>query len=519
MLQIRVVMGGDPLNTRETSSDPMIGKVLNGQYSVVELIGTGGMGRVYKAIQSSLDRIVALKVLHPHYDVGGRDPNFHRRFFLEASLTSKLRHPNTITVIDYGKTHDGIYYIAMEFVEGRTLSQLLTAAGPLSWPRALHIAQQICRSLREAHRLGVVHRDLKPANVMLLTEETDLDLVKVLDFGLVKPLDPSDPAESEITQAGMMLGSPMYMAPEQARNHADTRSDLYSLGVVMYQMLMGRPPFESRQSVDVILKHVNDRPPAFKQVKPEIEVPAEVEAVVMRCLEKDPVLRYQSMDELLEALRQAALIAGGSAVFTSPRLAFSPRTPPPEPLTSIAAGPAEPISDFILGEDLPKRRSRWVLTAVFTACIALGGAAVWFLRPGPTATPSVEMPSAIATVTNPVQPPTTAPSNPVEPAKAAALEPVRFRVSSEPKGANVRIDGRTVGKAPLTWEATPGEDGIAQATVTLELDGFEPVTATARGSGPEVEFKRTLRKREAPRKKAPNPKTDDDDGYKDDPYL
>ncbi|MGA9525053.1 MAG: serine/threonine-protein kinase [Myxococcaceae bacterium] len=513
-------MGGETLNIRETPSDPLIGKVLNGQYSVLELIGTGGMGRVYKAIQASLDRVVALKVLHPHYNVGGRDPNFHRRFFLEASLTSKLRHPNTITVIDYGKTDDGIYYIAMEFVEGRTLSQLLTATGALRWPRALHIAQQVCRSLREAHRLGVIHRDLKPANVMLLTEDTDHDLVKVLDFGLVKPLDPEDPAESEITQAGMMLGSPMYMAPEQARNHADTRSDLYSLGVVTYQMLMGRPPFESKQSVDVILKHVNDTPPGFKQVRPDLDVPAEVEVVVMRCLEKDPARRYQSMDELLEALRQAALTAGGSAVFTSPRLSFSPRTPPPEPLTTVELEPEEAISDFIVGEELrPRRQSnKLILASVFLACLVVGAAVVWVNRaPQSTAaSPGATQPALAAEPS-----PTTAPAAHVEqqaaPEEPSPPEPIRFRIHSEPKGAIVRIDGRNVGRAPLVWEGVPDADGVAQAVVTLELDGYEPVSAMARGSGPELLLKRTLRKKEAPKKKTP--KTDDDDGYKDDPYL
>ncbi|WP_157601357.1 serine/threonine protein kinase, partial [Stigmatella aurantiaca] len=150
--------------------DPLLGRVLNERFKIVEALGAGGMGRVYKAIQSPLDRMVALKILNPQYGQD-KDPGFQRRFFLEANVTAKLRHPNTITIIDYGKTDDGIYYIAMEYLEGLTLSQLLTQTGPLPWPRALSIAQQIARSLREAHKVGLIHRDLKPANVMILNQE------------------------------------------------------------------------------------------------------------------------------------------------------------------------------------------------------------------------------------------------------------------------------------------------------------------------------------------------------------
>src|SRR5712692_3398540 len=175
-------------NSRSPSTpgavDPLRRRVLNERFTLLEPIGSGAMGKVYKATQSPLDRIVALKVLNPSY-ANGKDAEFRKRFFLEASLTSKLHHPNTITVIDYGHTPDGIYYIAMEYLEGQTLSQLLTKSGAIPWARSLVIAEQICGSLREAHRLGVIHRDLKPSNVMLLSNY-EADMVKVLDFGLVK---------------------------------------------------------------------------------------------------------------------------------------------------------------------------------------------------------------------------------------------------------------------------------------------------------------------------------------------
>ncbi len=333
-------MSAHGTDAQDAAIDPMVGKVLHGRFSILEVIGKGGMGRVYKAVQAPLDRLVALKILNPQYG-GGRDPQFHKRFFLEASLTAKLRHPNTITVIDYGRTDEGIFYIAMEYVEGQTLAQVLASTGPIAWSRTLDMVQQICRSLREAHKLGIIHRDLKPANVMLLTGEADHDLVKVLDFGLVKPLEQK--VDAEITQGGVMLGSPLYMAPEQARHVSDVRSDVYSLGVVMYQMLMGRPPFQTKEPMEAILQHMTQRPPPFAQLRPDLGVPAEVETIVLRALQKEPGQRFQSMDEFLEAIRSAGQsLLGGSGAFADPRmpLASGPRwslpTPPPLPVPGQA---------------------------------------------------------------------------------------------------------------------------------------------------------------------------------------
>ena len=212
------------LNSVGTETDPLIGRVVNDRYRIVEQIGHGGMGRVYKAQQSPLDRVVALKVLGAGHD---RDPNFYKRFFLEASVTAKLTHPNTITLYDYGRTDDGIFFIAMEYLAGRTLSAAMQQDGPLAQERVIHVAQQICRSLREAHALGIIHRDLKPANVMLLRQHDDHDFVKVLDFGLVKFFSGENQVENDITNAGTFMGSPHYIAPEQARNqNPDQRCDI-----------------------------------------------------------------------------------------------------------------------------------------------------------------------------------------------------------------------------------------------------------------------------------------------------
>lgn len=522
---------GDSGASKDTT-DPMVGKVLNERFSIIEVIGTGGMGRVYKAIQSPLDRVVALKVLNPHYGASGRDPNFQKRFFLEASLTSKLRSPNTITVHDYGRTEDGIYYIAMEFVDGQTLAQVLTANGPLPWQRVLQIAQQICRSLREAHKNGIIHRDLKPANVMLLSEEADHDQVKVLDFGLVKSMATQD--EPEITQAGMMLGSPLYMAPEQAKHIADARSDIYSLGVVIYQMLMGRPPFIAKESVDAIVKHISEPVPRFAQVRPDLNVPAELEAVVLKCLAKKPEQRFQSMDELLEGLRNAAHANGISGLFSDPRTVSSAvvsgsRVPPTDSQVGVTRAerslpPRELPSEIsvVLDDEVPEPRAapsrKLLFSAVFAASLLVGaGGVFWATRGAPkpvSPTPAqTSVPPTAVGVQPPVPETTPAPKQTPEPEPAD----VRFHVVSDPPGAAVLWGEREVGNTPVVFEVPPDEQGVAEAKLTLSMDGYQSVTVTASGHGPEVSVSERLQKVPSP-SPSPSKKKHKPRGYKDDPY-
>jgi eukaryotic-like serine/threonine-protein kinase len=488
--------------------DPLVGRILNEKFRIEEALGAGGMGRVYKAVQAPLERLVALKVLNPEYGEG-KDPGFQKRFLLEAAVTAKLRHPNTVTVIDYGKTEDGIFYIAMEYLEGQTLAQLLTQVGPLPWPRVLNIAQQVARSLREAHKVGLIHRDLKPANIMVLNQEEDHDVVKVLDFGLVKSFLPDRglPNEGDITQAGVILGSPQYMAPEQARNVSDPRSDVYSLGVVMFQMLMGRPPFQALQSIDVIFKHLNEAPPVFAAVWPAHTVPQEVEALVMQCLNKRPEERFQSMDEVLEAMRRVASSAGFSGAFSSPHPVISGLTalpgsgsgpisgPQTGPLPALGSTGASTVALDIAVEEPAKPASRRTLPlALFGGALLLGVAAVLALRaptPEPTAAaPVVQTPPAM-----PAAPAQQQPSAQPAPAVAAQPAPTHFLIESEPNGARVMYEGRVVGETPLELAVTPGADGRAIARLTFSLDSYQPVTATAVGEGPVARFSQKLKKR------------------------
>src|SRR5882762_9891394 len=242
----------------------------------------------------------------------GRTVNDRYRI-VEASVTARLTHPNTITLYDYGRTQDGIFFIAMEYLDGRTLSQAMQQDGPLAQERVIHVAQQICRSLREAHALGIIHRDLKPANVILLRQQDDHDFVKVLDFGLVKFFHGDNP-EGDITNAGTFMGSPHYIAPEQARNQSpDQRCDIYSTGVLLYHMLTGKVPFTAAAPVDIILKHLHEAPVPPRELRSDLNIAQELQDVVLKCMAKPREERFQSMDELLAQLKSVRTKVTGMA--------------------------------------------------------------------------------------------------------------------------------------------------------------------------------------------------------------
>lgn len=511
----------------ESETDPLVGKVLNGRFEIIAPLGVGGMGRVYKAMQQPLDRVVALKVLNPRYD-GSKDPGFEKRFFLEASMTAKLKHPNTITVHDYGRTDDGIYFIAMEYVEGETLAQALKP-GPFSWPRALYVGAQVARSLREAHKLGLVHRDLKPANIMLLTEGTGGDVVKVLDFGLVKsftPDRPKAPTDTELTQAGVLLGSPLYMAPEQARNEADPRTDIYALGVLLFQSIAGRPPFVGKESIDLIVKHIREKPPELREFAPD--VPLEVNALVMKCLEKQPAARFQSMEELLDAMRAATSGQGMSGIFADPR-SMSGQMPrvsssgvqivspaPMEPSRPVPQSADERVTESdAIDPRAREARRRLMLLAGGLALVgvAVGGVVALGVFSGKATDVPVPPPKVEA----PVDPPKPPPDVP----KPLATATVRFDVSSEPAGATVSHGDEVLGITPFSFTRERAGDAALELELTFDLDGYQPHAVVAKGKDGTVTVAEALTKRPAGKKPPKGPKKPPPDkppGYKDDPY-
>jgi serine/threonine-protein kinase len=303
--------------SRSTDNDPLLGRVLDGKFTLQSVLGRGGMGVVYRAYQRTLERPVALKLLRGFSGDESneqREAEFQRRFFLEAATAAKLKHPNTITVFDYGSTAvDGekVFYITMELLDGMTLSKVLQMQGPLAPLRTVHIALQICRSLREAHAAGIVHRDLKPGNVMLVKndDDDDGDFVKVLDFGLAKTKGGAA-AGPQLTKAGTFLGSPRYVAPEQIEGRVvDRRADIYSLGCVLFRMLTGQVPFDGQQPVEVMYKHLNEPIPPLR--RDGLVLPDSLEQLVMRCLAKKADDRPSSMDDVIAELKRARGELGG----------------------------------------------------------------------------------------------------------------------------------------------------------------------------------------------------------------
>ena len=284
--------------------DPFIGRtILNGQFEVLERIGTGGMGSVYKAAQPAMNRMVAIKILHPK--LAGRK-DLTSRFRREARAMSQLTHPNTVKVFMYGELdEDGSLYIVMEFLEGRNLNQTVRKEGPMPVERAIPILVQVCGALQEAHDIGIVHRDLKPENIFLSKQGGITDYPKVLDFGLAKVTEQQmQPGSIILTQEGMVFGTPEFMSPEQAQGRTlDARSDIYSLAVILYEVLTGKLPFSARTPMEYIQKHVTEPIISLNDRVPELKFPSGLEAVMTRALAKKPEERYQSAREFANALR------------------------------------------------------------------------------------------------------------------------------------------------------------------------------------------------------------------------
>ncbi|MCB9541754.1 MAG: serine/threonine protein kinase [Myxococcales bacterium] len=322
------------------SASDLLGSIVDDRFEVIEKLGEGGMGAVYKARQISMDRQVALKILL--HDQRG-DPISVERFRHEAYLASRLRHPNAIIIHDFGQSPDGLLYIAMEYLSGETLKDRLTRVGPLPVRSAVKIIGQTLRTIAEAHRMGLIHRDLKPDNIFLTTVEGDTDYVKVLDFGIAKLTAVNDSIggyQGGLTVAGKIYGTPNYMSPEQIRGKpVDHQSDIYQLGVIFYEMLCGRRPFEAQTPVDVMMMHLRDAPPPLTSHRPD--VPPELARTVMRALEKDRRLRFQSGDEFLENIENFKFNSGFYAVPVRMAAAMTAQTPLADDATIAQADAGE----------------------------------------------------------------------------------------------------------------------------------------------------------------------------------
>lgn len=324
---------------KKAKRDALVGSLLAGKYKIIKKIGEGGMGSVYIANQEPIDRKVAVKVLLGKL---AEDEIAVKRFEQEAKAISKMQHPNTVTIYDFGRTkedEDERLYIVMEYLKGKTLTQVLRQDGVLAPHRAARIMRQVCASLQDAHAAGIIHRDLKPDNIFLTEVGGDKDWVKVLDFGVAKLADSE--GAGTLTQTGMIFGTPKYMSPEQAEGRPiDYRADIYALGVVMYELLTGRPPFVADTPVGLLLKHISEAPTPFQRVRPDLNVDPRLEAVVMRALDKRPEGRQQMVAELSQALEPFEGRGTSSVQIPIPGTGHLPA--PPGMPTEVVPGQAPP---------------------------------------------------------------------------------------------------------------------------------------------------------------------------------
>jgi serine/threonine-protein kinase len=475
------------------SGDSLIGiTVDHGRYEIVKLIGEGGMGRVFQARQVSMNRMVALKLLRAQL---ATDDHLLARFQQEAHAVSKLRHPNTIIVYDYGKTEDGYLFIAMELLGGRSLASILSAEQRLTPLRALHIIEQVAGAVAEAHQFGIVHRDLKPENIQIDKVANDPDFAKVLDFGIAKMIHGEGETENRktLTMAGAVFGTPHYMSPEQVHGQkVDHRTDIYALGIILYELLTGKPIFEGATPMAVMMAQASKAPPDIRDSHPELDVTDTVAELINDCLVKDADKRLGSANDLLDRIKQARFelnqdITGSVSgrLMIDPALAAerAARNRPgrtaqamAETVVPVSEASTAPLGHPIArsggsglislppddGEEvrLPKRN-----TGVFIGLgvVALAGVGAFFALRG-------------ATPTEQPQPPGPASDAP----GSAAVSKVQHEIESTPARATVMRDGAVIGKTPMRVVLKPGE----KALLTLTLPGYQDKQVELNGSGP-----------------------------------
>ncbi len=443
------------VDREELGGELSIGRELDGRFTILEKLGQGGMGAVYRAHQRSVDREVAIKVVRLDLIANAEAIKL---FLREAKLTSKLNHPNAVGVLDFGQTQDGVFYLAMELVRGRPLDQVLRDEGAMSAARVVRIGMQVCDALETAHAMSIVHRDLKPANIMLV--ESRRDFVKVLDFGLAKTLEAhrdvvfSDQELRAIPadqfQVTTMHGTPAFLPPERSTGGVyDARSDLYSLGCVLYLLASGELPFTAANAKELVAMHSTSRP------KPLLTIPLTIASVIEKLLEKNPEARYQTAVETRDALEEAAMIDGVPSYQSSPSLEqarLSGKISTPSIRISQPAIETQPES--------PKNR-RAALFVGAGALLALGIAIIVVA----TARSESSRPAPDAVTTQPSSGrPQTPPSNRVEPVKPDVVEakpieakPVEIKVETKP--VTVKKRPRVNRPPPPSQRPPPAESG------------------------------------------------------------
>jgi len=412
------------------------GKVVAGRYRVVRQLGEGGMGTVYLAEHITIEKLVALKVLLHEY---ARRKELRDRFLQEARAAARINHENIVDITDFGKTPDGSVFFAMEYLEGKDLSEVIRK-GPLLWSRAKPIVLQICRALGAAHAKGIIHRDMKPENIHLIDREGRTDFAKLLDFGIAKM---SEQGEKRLTRTGMIFGTPEYMSPEQAQgNKPDHRVDIYAVGVIMYEMLTGEVPFKADTFMGILTKHIFENPIPPSQINPGAGIPLDVEEIILKAMSKDPNDRFQSMTEM------AATVARASGRMTRPTGDQSGL--PPRRISSPSqtyAPSSAPISDDSVDyAPEPKRRLPLMIgLGVLAVLVGVGVAVLLSKNKNKTEKPVVQPIKTPVSTTKKIAPP--------------KKNRVTVTLISDPKGAQIYKGVYEAGKPPI---------GTTPKTLTFE---------------------------------------------------
>jgi len=453
-----------------SAKDALIGTVVDGRYRIGEQIGEGGMGVVYKALHVTLNKTLALKVLRGEM---AKDPEVVQRFIQEAQAATSIGHENIIDISDFGRLPDGTVYFVMEYLDGRPLNDLIKRGGSIPMAEAVAIVRQIGSALGAAHLRGIVHRDLKPDNVYVVARGEQTTYVKVLDFGIAKV----GGASNKLTRTGMVFGTPHYMSPEQAAGQSvDARTDIYALGIIMYEMFTGHVPFDADTFMAVLTKHMFEQPAPMNAPGAGRMLGA-IEQITLRALEKKPENRYQTMQELVEDLDR---VVGGAR----PRLSGSIATA----ATAALADALEPRtrSEMNLEAQLqgaaPSRSvaPRWIWLGAGGLSAALVLTASWMaLRDDSSPAEAAAKAPGVVPPGLPPAPPvaplpsTAAPANAATIPRAAPSSPAVVTITSEPSGAALVMDGAILGYTPA--ELPRVEQG--SRLLELRLEGFvtEPV--------------------------------------------
>lgn len=479
-----------PVPPPPAAPDPYVGTTIDGRYKVEAVLGEGGMGIVYLARHKAIGKKMAVKVLRG--ELARNNGELTGRFLQEAQAASSIGNPHIVDISDFGELPDGSTYFVMEYLDGLPLSKVLDESKPLPVARLCHIAKQIADGLAAAHLRGIVHRDLKPDNVFLVQHGSQPDFVKILDFGIAKV---SSPGGSKFTRAGAIFGTPHYMSPEQAAGSTvDSRTDIYALGVILYEMASGQVPFDADNYMGILTQHMYKAPVPIRALVPSRDVPPGLEAIILKCLSKKPEQRYQTMEELAadldrvtqglvpEAVSEMMARSGG---FNVPADFFKERGMP-GPLPATPQG---------------QKRTPWGMWAGIAGILAAVGIVVAIFAQSSNGTASSPSSPPAQPVAEPLSPPKPAPT----PVPEAPPQPklVKVLFATEPLDAHVFRGTDDLGQPPLTIDVV----GDQPVEVEVRREGYETRKLVIDGSEERVTIKLEKAKAvvpaKAPRRRAP----------------